>query len=117
MTMAQTMWDVSDPSTFAGRIHNNRLPCGLGESVCPGGITPDHHIMTMIGQDDAQVANISSDFAARSMQIPVVTPSPYMPHGPHDDARGYERQRHRRDGHLRHPGHARAAPRDTQSAR
>lgn len=81
MTMAQSVWDVSDPATFVGRITGDRLPCGLGETTCPGGLTPDHQLVMMIGQDDAQVANITADTAARTFGLPVVTPSPYLPHG------------------------------------
>jgi len=81
MTMAQSVWDVSDPATFVGRITGDRLPCGLGPTICPGGVTPDHQLLMMIGQNDAQVANITADIAARTLGIPVVTPSPYLPHG------------------------------------
>lgn len=81
MTMAQSVWDLSDPATFVGRITGNRLPCGLDETTCPGGLTPDHQLLMMIGQDDAQVANITADTAARTFGLPVVTPSPYLPHG------------------------------------
>jgi hypothetical protein len=36
----------------------------------------------MIGQDDAQVANITADTAARTVGgVPVLVPSPYMPYG------------------------------------
>jgi hypothetical protein len=81
MTMAQSVWDLSDPATFVGRITGNRLPCSLDSTTCPGGMTPDHRLVMMIGQNDAQVANITADIAARTLGIPVVTPSPYMPHG------------------------------------
>lgn len=82
MTMAQSQWDYGEPSTYAAFIHGETLPCALGETYCPGGRTPEHHVLMMIGQDDAQVANITADTAARTMgNTPVLLPSPYMPYG------------------------------------
>jgi hypothetical protein len=83
MTMAQSQWDYGEPSTYAAFIHEgNTLPCSLGETYCPGGVTPGHHVLMMIGQDDAQVANITADTAARTVGgVPVLVPSPYMPYG------------------------------------
>jgi len=81
MTMAQSQWDFGEPAGFAPFIRGETLPCSLGETYCPGGRTPEHHVLMMIGQDDAQVANITADTAARTMGIPVLVPSPYMPYG------------------------------------
>jgi hypothetical protein len=83
MTMAQSQWDFGEPSTYAAFIHEgNTLPCSLGDTYCPGGVTPGHHVLMMIGQDDAQVANITADTAARTVGgVPVLVPSPYMPYG------------------------------------
>jgi hypothetical protein len=83
MTMAQSQWDYGEPSTYAAFIHEgNTLPCSLGETYCPGGSTPGHHVLMMIGQDDAQVANITADSAARTVgDVPVLLPSPYRPYG------------------------------------
>ncbi len=81
MTMAQSQWDLGEPSTYARFIHDT-LPCSLGDDVCPGGRTPDHHVLMMIGQDDAQVANITADTAARTIgSMPVLLPPAYMPWG------------------------------------
>lgn len=81
MTMAQSQWDFGEPAGFAQFIQGETLPCSLGDTYCPGGRTPEHHVLMMIGQDDAQVANITADTAARTMGIPLLLPSPYMPYG------------------------------------
>lgn len=81
MQMVQSLWDLSEPATFAPHILSDTLPCGLDEARCPGGRTPPHHVLFQIGVDDEQVANITADIAARTMDIPVLTPSPYLPYG------------------------------------
>jgi hypothetical protein len=81
MTMAQSQWDFGEPSTYAAFIRGETLPCSLGDEYCPGGRTPQHHVLMMIGQDDAQVANITADTAARTIGIPLLLPSPYTPYG------------------------------------
>jgi hypothetical protein len=81
MTMAQSQWDFGEPSTYAAFIQGDTLPCSLGDEYCPGGRTPEHHVLMMIGQDDAQVANITADTAARTIGIPLLLPSPYTPFG------------------------------------
>ena len=83
MTMGQSQWDVGEPSTYAAFIHEgNTLPCSLGETYCPGGVTPGHHVLMMIGENDAQVANITADTAARTIGgMPLLLPSPYTPYG------------------------------------
>ena len=81
MTMAQSIWDLGEPATFAPHILSDTLPCGLDETRCPGGRTPAHHVLFQIGVDDDQVANITADIAARTIGLPVMLPSPYMPYG------------------------------------
>jgi len=81
MQMVQSMWDLSEPSTYAPHVLRDTLPCGLDEARCPGGRTPPHHVLYQIGVDDDQVANITSDIAARTMGLPILTPSPYLPYG------------------------------------
>lgn len=80
MTMSQSLWDLAEPSTYVGHIVSDPLPCGLDATRCPGGLTPLHHILMHIGVDDPQVANITADMAARTIGIPVLTPSPYLPY-------------------------------------
>lgn len=81
MTMAQSQWDLGESSTYARFIHDT-LPCTLDESVCPGGRTPNHRVLMMIGQDDAQVANVTSDMAARTIGgVPLLLPAAYEPWG------------------------------------
>lgn len=81
MTMSQSLWDLAEPSSYAGHIVADPLPCTLDATRCPGGLTPIHHILYQIGVDDDQVANITADMGVRTMGIPVLTPSPYEPFG------------------------------------
>jgi hypothetical protein len=81
MTMVQSQWDLGEPATFAPHILRDSLPCGLDETRCPGGLTPTHHVLSQIGVDDPQVANTTSYMAARTMGIPLLSPSPYTPFG------------------------------------
>jgi hypothetical protein len=79
--MVQSVWDLGEPATFAPHILGGTLPCTLDEERCPGGFTPPHHVLSQIGVDDDQVANITSYIAASTMGIPVMLPSPYTPFG------------------------------------
>lgn len=81
MTAAQSQWDLAEPSTYAAFVRGATLPCSLGPSDCPDGRTPAHEVLMMIGQDDAQVATLTADTAARTIGIPVLVPSPYVPFG------------------------------------
>ncbi len=81
MQMVQSLWDLSEPATYAPHILTDTLPCSLDGARCPEGRTPTHHVLYQIGVDDDQVANITADIAARTIGLPVLTPSPYLPYG------------------------------------
>ncbi len=81
MQASQSQWDLSEPSTFAPHLVRDPLPCGLGETECPGGLTPEKRILMQIGRDDAQVANITAEIEARTIAIPVSLPAPFTPYG------------------------------------
>ncbi|MCX7807353.1 MAG: hypothetical protein N2515_01985, partial [Deltaproteobacteria bacterium] len=82
LVMSQTMWALAEPATYAPFIHTPTLPCTLDATTCPDGRTPHHHVLLMVGQDDAQVPTISADTAARTIgDVPVLLPAPYVPYG------------------------------------
>ncbi len=82
MQMAQSQWDLGEPSTFAGHVVRDTLPCA--PDVCPDGLTPPKHVLFQVGRDDAQVPNVSAEIAARTMGIGYVsslTPTVAVPYG------------------------------------
>jgi hypothetical protein len=80
LVMSQSQWDRAEPSGVVTHVLRDTLPCA--EDICPGGRTPAHFVLAQIGRDDAQVANIASDLAARSMGAAgYASPSPYEPWG------------------------------------
>ena len=68
MVMIASFWDLSEPATYASHIIEDPLPN-----------TPAKKVLYTIGQYDAQVPNVSSDIAARTIGLPVLVPSPYEP--------------------------------------
>jgi hypothetical protein len=79
MTMVQSIWDLGDPSSFVTHIVSDPLPCAV--DVCPSGLTPAHHLLLQIGRDDAQVATITAEIAARSMGLGYYADAPFTPYG------------------------------------
>lgn len=83
MVLAQSLFDLAEPSTYLPHALRDPLPCAT--DVCPSGETPIKRILSQIGRDDAQVPNIAADIAARSMglgELPgtgFASPSPYTP--------------------------------------
>lgn len=66
MVMLASLWDLAEPATYASHLLTDPLPN-----------TPVKRILYQIGRYDAQVPNISSDIAARTIGLPVMTPSVY----------------------------------------
>lgn len=81
MQMAQSQWDLGEPSTFAPHLVRDPLPCAADVPGCTGGLTPVKRILMQIGRDDAQVANITAEIHARTIGIPVLSPSPFPVYG------------------------------------
>lgn len=88
MTLAQSIWDLGDASTYAPHIVSDPLPCA--REVCPSGLTPPHQLLMQIGRDDAQVPNVCAELAARTAGIGYYQRAPLAPWGltPLDAARG-----------------------------
>ena len=74
MAMVQTLWDTSDPATYAPHVLRDFLPC----ASCGTAGFPERRVLMQIGQDDAQVPNIASDIAARTMGLRVLQGSSYV---------------------------------------
>lgn len=70
INLMQQQWDRTEPSGFADVI--------LGAGV-PG--TPKKKLMMQIGIADVEVSNLASEYQARTMGIPVIAPTPYVPFG------------------------------------
>jgi hypothetical protein len=66
MVVIASHWDGAEPSTYAPHVIRDPLPN-----------TPAKKVLYSIGRYDAQVPNVSSDIAARTMGLPLLTPSPY----------------------------------------
>jgi hypothetical protein len=72
--LLQMMWDKTDPVSVADIL----LDPNIGDSI-PG--APPKQVLYEIAVADDEVSNISSDYAARTMGMPVLTPSVYVPFG------------------------------------
>jgi hypothetical protein len=70
LTIMQSQWDRTEPTAVADVI--------LGDGF-PG--APPKQILMQIAIGDDEVANVASEYQARTMGIPVMTPSPYTPYG------------------------------------
>lgn len=66
LVMVASHWDIAEPASFASHLITDPLPN-----------TPAKKILYTIGQYDAQVPNISSDIAARTIGLKVMSPSVY----------------------------------------
>ena len=70
ISLMQWDWDRSEPTSVADII--------LGQGF-PG--APKKQVFMQIAIGDDEVPNIASEYQARTMGIPVLTPSPYVPEG------------------------------------
>jgi hypothetical protein len=70
INLMQSQWDRTEPTGVADVI--------LGEGF-PG--TPAKQVFMQIAIADDEVSNLASEYQARTMGIPTLTPSPYVPFG------------------------------------
>lgn len=70
INLMQQQWDRTEPTGFAD---------GLLDRSIPG--TPAKQVLLQIAIADAEVSNLASEYQARTMGIPTLTPSPYVPFG------------------------------------
>jgi len=70
VSLMQIQWDRTEPTSVADII--------VGDGF-PG--TPPKSVFMQIAIADDEVSNLGSEYQARTMGIPVLTPSPYVPYG------------------------------------
>ncbi len=70
INLMQQQWDRTEPTGVADVI--------VGDGV-PG--TPTKQVLMQIAIADDEVSNVASEYQARTMGIPTLTPSPYVPFG------------------------------------
>src|SRR5207249_2096448 len=63
MVMIASHWDLAEPATYAPHLLQDALP---------GSTTK--RILDQIGRYDAQVPNVASDIAARTIGLPLLSP-------------------------------------------
>ncbi len=68
----QTMWDYAEPATYVPHIFGDPLP-GVDNS--------ERRVLYQASRWDAQVSNVCSDVAARTMGLPWLRSSVYEPYG------------------------------------
>jgi len=68
--MSASLWDAAEPATYASHLLADPLP---------GTLPFPKRILYQIGRDDAQVPNVASDMAARTIGLPLLSPSAYEP--------------------------------------
>jgi hypothetical protein len=66
----QSTWDRTEPTAVADILTGDGFPD-----------TPAKQVLMQIGVADTEVPNVASEYMARTMGIPVLTPSPYVPFG------------------------------------
>jgi hypothetical protein len=70
VNLMQQQWDRTEPTAVADAILTREIPG-----------TPDKQVFMQIAIADDEVSNVASEYQARTMGIPVLTPSPYVPFG------------------------------------
>ncbi|MBL9016767.1 MAG: hypothetical protein JNL83_21450 [Myxococcales bacterium] len=70
INLMQQQWDRTEATALVDTIVNHTLPG-----------TPQKQVFMQIAIADDEVSNIASEMQARTMNIPVLTPSPYVPYG------------------------------------
>ena len=63
MQMVISVWDMAEPNAYMAHMFDDPFPG-----------TPDKQILYQVARFDAEVANIASDFAVRTMGIPQLDP-------------------------------------------
>lgn len=70
LNLMQQEWDRTDPVVVADVIRGDGFPG-----------TPAKQILMQMAIADDEVPNVAAEYAMRTMGLPVVTPSPYVPFG------------------------------------
>jgi hypothetical protein len=70
LNLMQQEWDRTEPVVVADVITGNGFPD-----------TPAKQILMQMAIADDEVPNVASEYAMRTMNLPVMTPSPYVPFG------------------------------------
>jgi len=70
LNLMQGMWDRTEPTSVADVLHGDGFPG-----------SPAKQVFMQFGIGDTEVPNVASEYAARTMGLPVMTPSPYVPFG------------------------------------
>lgn len=70
INLMQQEWDRTEPTAVADVITTTGFPG-----------TPPKQVFMQVAIADDEVANLASDYQARTMGIPVLTPSPYVSYG------------------------------------
>ena len=70
ISLMQWEWDRTEPTVVADTITGTGFPN-----------TPAKKVFMQMAIADDEVPNIASEYQARTMDIPVLTPSPYVPEG------------------------------------
>ena len=77
ISVAQHLWDSTDPETYLPFINDGEVNMNNTDDVFLGANT----ILTIHSANDAQVPMLSSDRASRTAQIPVLSNSTRLPYG------------------------------------
>ena len=70
LNLMQMQWDRTEPTSVADVLQGEGFPG-----------TPQKQVLMQIAIGDDEVSNIASEYQARTMGIPTLTPSPYVPFG------------------------------------
>lgn len=70
LNLMQQSWDRTEPVSVADVITGDGFPG-----------TPPKQVLMQVAIADDEVANVASEYAMRTMNIPLITPSPYVPFG------------------------------------
>lgn len=70
INLMQQQWDRTEASSVADVIVDGGIPG-----------TPAKQVLMQIAIADDEVSNVASEYQARTMRIPTLTPSPYVPFG------------------------------------
>jgi hypothetical protein len=70
VNLMQTFWDTTEPANVVADLPGNPIPG-----------TPDKQFLLHMAVGDDEVPNISTEYQARTMGIPVLSPAVYKPYG------------------------------------
>jgi hypothetical protein len=70
VSLMQGEWDRTEPTGVADVINSTGFPG-----------TPAKQVFVQFGIADDEVSNLASEYMARTMALPTITPSPYVPYG------------------------------------